>query len=887
MPVTEDPQGAVWGRADWKASGLLVSLPAVLLSLAAVAGYPLITGDDVAQNFPLEYLVGQEMRHGHLPLYDSFLWSGTPLLGGTVAHGLLPITLLFAALPPLPAWVIGEVIVLGAASVGCQLFLRRTGCGSLPSALAGASYGLAGFVSSQIVHIDFAAAAAALPWLLVGIDGLATRSATARGRHCLLIAISIAWICLCGSPDIVIDTVVVCGTYTAHLLLQPHGIGRRVVPRLRLCFWELGGAAAGVAVGALQWVPSAYFLAASQRAHPSLAFISAGSLSWANFLELLVPHILGGGSFGARAYGGTYPLAEVDAYPGILALVAIFVLLLRWRDRGAWRWRVWILVVALALLLSSGGHTPLERLLAALPILGDQRLPSRALVSFALAASLLGGYFLDSLLLSHPTPRQIAAGSLPLVSILGIVLATIATGRPAGGALVAHPHSGWTLGGDMAYLLAAACIALATAALLLFGRRVKGRRRVLAVTALVVVDLVTFDLNQTSLAPEYAYALKVTDHRAVSALVGSGRYLVVDPGLSDGLALDRVGAPDLGVIAELSDAGGYGSLAWGPYVSATGTHTQDGVAPAALANGTFSRLAVRAVFTVPDELVAGRAASSTDIHLDSGARVVRWFGAPVAVRSITLQIAGVASTATIAQLSSSLRLLANGGRIETIETATSSRIRGQPATTTAVTITCSTPEPSFGLELGGSALRRAVSISEPTVQPTRGSSFSTSGPLATALGDGSWTEVKGRAGFSVLRDRAAAPLLRVIAKRATVRLVSSDPWTGRAVVLVRTPTPTTVVRSVADIPGWHARLSHDGHDSRLAVRRDGLIQSVTVPAGVSRVTFFYVPPGWAAGQLTALAGALACTGLLLAPAAERARRKHGRPRRARADSSAP
>ena len=62
-------------------------------SAAAAAGYPLITGDDLTQNYPLEELSGQILRHGHLPLWDAFLWSGTPLLGGTNAHALLPITL--------------------------------------------------------------------------------------------------------------------------------------------------------------------------------------------------------------------------------------------------------------------------------------------------------------------------------------------------------------------------------------------------------------------------------------------------------------------------------------------------------------------------------------------------------------------------------------------------------------------------------------------------------------------------------------------------------------------------------------------------------------------------------------------------------------------------
>ena len=117
---------AGWTTADWKACGLLAGIPAILLAAAAAAGYPLITGDDLTQNYPLEELSGQILRHGHLPLWDAYLWSGTPLLGGTNAHALLPITLVFAVLPPLAAWVVGAlegaVVVGGLSAVGAGLY---------------------------------------------------------------------------------------------------------------------------------------------------------------------------------------------------------------------------------------------------------------------------------------------------------------------------------------------------------------------------------------------------------------------------------------------------------------------------------------------------------------------------------------------------------------------------------------------------------------------------------------------------------------------------------------------------------------------------------------------------------------------------------------------
>ena len=57
----------------------------------------------------------------------------------------------------------------------------------------------------------------------------------------------------------------------------------------------------------------------------------------------------------------------------------------------------------------------------------------------------------------------------------------------------------------------------------------------------------------------------------------------------------------------LASAQGYGSLTWAPYASATGTHTQDDLDPAALTTGVFDSLDVRVLLTVPDELSVPRA----------------------------------------------------------------------------------------------------------------------------------------------------------------------------------------------------------------------------------------------------------------------------------------
>ena len=136
---------------------------------------------------------------------------------------------------------------------------------------------------------------------------------------------------------------------------------------------------------------------------------------------------LGATLLGSRKFGGTFPLSEINAYPGTLLLAALLIMLVSWRRADAWRWRVWLLVCGAAIVLVSGGHTPVEHLVAALPVVGKQRLPNRALILFSLSASLLGAYCLDWLLVHHPSRRQIAAGFVAVLGIVGVVVATLVT----------------------------------------------------------------------------------------------------------------------------------------------------------------------------------------------------------------------------------------------------------------------------------------------------------------------------------------------------------------------------------------------------------------------------------------------------------------------------
>ncbi|MGH9305005.1 MAG: hypothetical protein ACRDZ5_11440, partial [Acidimicrobiales bacterium] len=423
-------------------------------------------------------------------------------------------------------------------------------------------------------------------------------------------------------------------------LLQPRAPGRRTARRRRVVAWVALGLAVGGAIGSLQWGPAAAFIAVSQRAHPAYSFLAGGSLSPAQFLLDFVPHLLGGGPIGLMRYAGSYQLSEMDAAPGIVALLAAAVLAWRWRRPEAWRWRVFLVVGILGVLVALGSNTPLEHVLAALPVTGRERLPSRALISVALSFSVLLGYFLDELQdmparrhaqggpahapsRAHRrrsdselagsarrgglTARELLPGLAPVAVVLGIAAATAASARPAGGALEPVRGLSWSPGAVAPALALSSGLALAAAGLILAARRLGPARLARTLGALAVVGIVIFDFNQSSLAPLPVSVLSAhsSEQAALAALAGDGRVLIADPRLAGGPATDRVGGPDLGVLSRTLEAGGYGSISWGPYAAATGTKPQDAVSRSAVLEGTLARLGVRVLLALPADLGPG------------------------------------------------------------------------------------------------------------------------------------------------------------------------------------------------------------------------------------------------------------------------------------------
>ncbi len=522
---------------DGRAVLILIGVPLVVFVIPALCGVPAMAGDNIIQNFPLRVYTGDLLRHGHLPLWNPFIWSGSPLLAALNAGSAYPGTWLFVVLPPFVAWVLNLLAVYWAAGLGCYALLRYYRLEPLPSVLGAATYAFSGAMADQMVHLGIIQGMGWMPWVVLAELGLGRAVLqTPRldpdpvGRTGLLdrvdrwsvaswtvaLTAALALILLTGEPRSIAEAEIVAATVGLWILLRPYGGAASGAPSLARRLWLVvllvATAIWATAISAAQLLPGWSFISGSQRASESLSFFGSGSLPLRWSALLLVPDLFGGdGLLHQPSYFNSYNLAEVTGYVGLLPLAAAFALITRsWgrrRDPRSSDWGLWLVLAVLGMLLAWGTYTPLGGVFAHIPLFGKTRLQSRNLGIVDLSLAVLFAFWLQ---------RAWGVGGVgaglrgwrrwvtvaPLLA--AAVLCVVALAVPARLEVVfGVAASAAGLGRDLTpWFVASLVLAVGATALVLGWRRLDARGHRLAVCGLVVLDLVVFTASSsTGLAP--------------------------------------------------------------------------------------------------------------------------------------------------------------------------------------------------------------------------------------------------------------------------------------------------------------------------------------------------------------------------------------------------
>lgn len=829
-----------------------------------ISGRLLLTGDNLQQNYPLHVLVGSMLRHGQLPFWNQYIFSGTPLMADFNAGAFYPLVGLFVALPDRAAWIITEVVLFSVIAIGMYVFLRALKLSTVACVLGAATFAFAGPVLSQVNHVDMSEGYAAIPWMLLAVHHIVRDG---RWRWSILLGVAYATVILGGAPEAMLDEALLVLAFA----VMSAGLSRerwwRVISRCAT------GAVLGLSLAAIQWLPGLEVIRNSQRGSGVLA--TAGSYPTPFSIFALVPYLDGGyGHLGEAQFFSQYNLPEVGIYLGVLPLIALVTLLHpRWPSRLPSRDRLtWYVVGVFGYLLALGQYTPLEHIFNSIPIYGDQRLQSRNMITVATAIVVLFAGWLDRTDAAHVDERWRRYDRITALVPLALVALLVVWALTATGSLV-HTFAGVWASPSVTHTVRVATIialvfAAGAAAVVWLRPRLSAKQWMGVAAAFVIVDLGLMAFtSQLTVSPPNDLVSGTTPVQQLMAahLAPGGRFINYDPQTYASWADAPQGIPDLNIIPGLPSVSGYASIVNSNYQSLTHTHQQDDLDIGQLASGTLDRLDLREIVTVPEYFlvpVSTEQGSLSDIR-----QVSEGFGSdPVLTRGFSSNFNDTAypfypgprpslrtghtqswyfgeslepSSATVLFTHAS----ASNALVRFGVVSANGSTRWGPAVAVPAGASRVTGRVPRGEGVGLSVQAVGTLPPHQALIDVGAQPYELDGSLSTAVVPDRWTMAGTSEGYAVFTlDQPPAPLTASTNSGRSLGVTVVSSTTKSEEVKVDAPTSSSLIRSVAWDSGWRATVSVNGGPARsVSVNSYDLVQQVHLPPGRDVVMFHYRP----------------------------------------------
>ena len=387
---------------DWKSPALFAGMT-VLFFYRILFGQAWLWEDMMYFSYPVRVFAATSMAMGHLPLWNPYTFSGMPFLADiqTTVLYLPCVALAFFVRDGalnfywLELMVIAHYVLAGWAMylLASSLDLKRA-----PAVFAGATYMLSGFMITHAIHQQIITMVAWFPLIIMLFRIALTQQ---RWRPAFLCALVLGHSTFAGYPQLSLYFHTFLFAYFLFLLLGAYR-GRALFSRPALLLSAKAGmiVGLGLAVAAIQLLPTAELAELSQRAQITYQKSTEGSLAWTQLLTLFIPKIFGAaGAVGSTYWGpGTYwYFWETCIYIGVLPLMLMVIsaVLFRRNSHIVFFWAVALFTLLFAL----GSNSFLHKLVLDLvPGYDKFRNPARAGVFFSLAGSLLGAFALQAMM---------------------------------------------------------------------------------------------------------------------------------------------------------------------------------------------------------------------------------------------------------------------------------------------------------------------------------------------------------------------------------------------------------------------------------------------------------------------------------------------------------
>lgn len=379
--------------------------------------------------YPTKQVLREIVQNGEFPYWNRYFGAGQPIAANPEHEVFYPFTWLIL----LPSYDLGYrlhiLVHIYIGLFGMYAFLRSLQIRSSAAFFGALAFGLGGIYLSYVNLLPILFCAAWLPLTCMYVRKFLL---TPRVRYFALAALFLGLQFVVAEPTTVMQTGLLLGMYALYRgwyaardaeLSWTHAIPEMLS---RVAFIGLISVVS-FAMGAAQMVPALDHVADSARSKPfDFSLVSAWSMPWAKYAELIYPNFLGHISIDRVMWywgGGLYPGMGspflFNIYAGLLitalAVAALFV-----RPRGG---RFVLLLFLVSSLIALGGHTPMLKLLYKLHIAQSIRYPEKFILIAVFAATVLATQMLHRMLSGDQDVRDAAMGFVLATTLVAAVIA--------------------------------------------------------------------------------------------------------------------------------------------------------------------------------------------------------------------------------------------------------------------------------------------------------------------------------------------------------------------------------------------------------------------------------------------------------------------------------
>jgi hypothetical protein len=408
-------------RADKIAVATLILLGTLLFAdvLFGVSGFYM--RDLTRYYYPAKQILREIVQNGEFPYWNRYFSGGQPIAANPEHEVFYPLTWLIL----LPSYNLGFrlhiLIHVYIGLLGMYALLRSMELRPFAAWFGAMSWALGGIYLSYINLLPILFCAAWLPLTCLFVRRFLLRHTV---RDFALASLFLGMQFLVGEPTTVIQTGILIGMYA---LYRAWYSVPRVSKAITRVLWIAFISIAGLAVGAAQMLPAIDHVHDSARSRPfEFDLVSAWSMPWAKFGEIVYPNLLGHISikrvmwyWGGGLYTGMGSPFLFSIYVGIL-VIALSVGGAFVRPRGG---RLVLILCAVSALLALGGHTPLLLWLYRAGIATSIRYPEKFAMLGVFALIVFASQMLERLMNADEDVREGTLGFLAAATAIALALA--------------------------------------------------------------------------------------------------------------------------------------------------------------------------------------------------------------------------------------------------------------------------------------------------------------------------------------------------------------------------------------------------------------------------------------------------------------------------------